>query len=101
MFLAIATVAILGVDQMAYKVFRASGELETMLEEMARKFKGGTALNVGFFEGSTESDGVSTPYVAFVNEFGGTVPERTVPARVATIFKKVDRRGNYLLKGQS
>ncbi len=52
------------------KVFSGGDKLEKTLRLLAVKAKNSGVLNVGFPEGSTESDGTSTPLVAYINEFG-------------------------------
>jgi len=47
--------------------------LKKALTMIAAKAKNSALLNVGFPEGSTESNGESTPLVAFINEFGKIV----------------------------
>lgn len=55
---------------------RLSGgkKLDAALKELSKKIDNAATLNVGFPEGSTESDGTPTPFVAAMNEFGHLAP---------------------------
>jgi hypothetical protein len=82
---------------MATKIFTGGGKLKTKLQELLSSLNKSEKLQVGFFEGSIENKtGVSTPLVAFMNEFGGTIPERIVPASRTKIYRRVDKNGNFL-----
>lgn len=72
-------------------------QFEQKLNELAAKLSGNPSVRVGFLEGATYPDGTSVPYIAALNEFGGTF---TVPARKQTIYRKVDKHGNFLRKGR-
>ncbi len=81
--------------------FKGGDKLAAKLKELASKANKDALLKVGFFEGSTENDsGLPSAYVAFINEFGGTIPERTVPEHMTTIYRRVDKSGNLLNKGR-
>ncbi len=47
-------------------------KLKKKLEEMAAKVKNASSLNVGFLAGATYPDGTGVPFVAAMNEFGGS-----------------------------
>src|ERR1019366_6585844 len=55
--------------------YKLSGgeKLQEYLTLLAAKSKNSALFNVGFPEGGKESNGQSTPLVAFINEFGRTV----------------------------
>ncbi len=82
---------------MATYSFKGGDKLAAKLKELAAKVNNDSLLKVGFFEGSTESkNGMPSAHVAYINEFGGTIPARTVPAHRATIYRRVDKSGNFL-----
>ena len=82
---------------MATYTFKGGDKLAAKLKELSAKANNDALLKVGFFEGSTESKtGMPSAQVAYINEFGGTVPARTVPAHRANIYRKVDKSGNFL-----
>ncbi|MCJ2126664.1 hypothetical protein [Methylobacterium sp. J-077] len=54
-------------------------KLEAILKGMAAKLSTGSAVRVGFLEGSTYPDGTSTPMVAAIQEFGS--PAQKIPPR--------------------
>lgn len=86
---------------MADYSFEGGEKLKEILANLAKKADEERLLKVGFFAGSTESkDGVPTAYVAMCNEFGGTIPERTVQAHRTTIYRRVDKSGKFLLGGR-
>lgn len=93
---------------MSKRVFSGGTKLQEKLKELSKLADKSATLRVGFFEGSTEEkSGVPSAYVALCNEFGGTIPEHTVPEHVAKIYRKVGKNGNFLngakftKKGQS
>lgn len=86
---------------MAAPAFRGGDRLITRLREMTANAANATTLSVGFFSGSTESDGASTPVVAATLEFGGTLPARHVEAHTTEIFHLVNEKsGRFLRKGR-
>jgi len=77
------------------KPFSGGDRLNAYLAELAKKVSQGGTLKVGFMEGATEGDGESTPMIAAVNEFGGTIPARDVPAHVIDIYRQVMKDGSF------
>lgn len=59
--------------------FKGGDKLEKALKEMAAKLGEGSAVRVGFLEGSTYPDGTPTAMVAAIQEFGA--PAREIPPR--------------------
>lgn len=58
---------------------KGGDKLDAYLREMSKKVTSAATVSVGFPEGSTESDGTSTPMVAAIQEFGA--PNRGIPPR--------------------
>ena len=86
---------------MADYKFTGGDKLKAKLEELSKKANKAALVNVGFFEGSTESKGgVSTPMVAATMEFGGTIPERTVEAHTIDVYRRISTEGNFLNGGK-
>ena len=86
---------------MAAKLLSGGEGLKAKLKELAKLANQNALLKVGFFEGSTENkSNVPTAYVALCNEYGGTIPERTVPAHMTKLYRKVDKSGNLLNGGK-
>ena len=84
-------------SDMAIKSFTGGDKLKAKLQEIADKAGRNALLKVGFLEGSTETkSAIPTATVAAINEFGGTVPARTVPARVVKIYRRVSKTGAFL-----
>ena len=68
---------------------KGGDKLEAYLREMSKKVTTAATVSVGFPEGSTESDGTSTPMVAAFQEFGtGSIPPR--PFMRPTVANKSD-----------
>jgi len=93
---------------MSKRVFSGGTKLQEKLKELSKLADKSATLRVGFFEGSTEEKSdLPSAYIAMCNEFGGTIPEHTVPEHVAKIYRKVGKNGNFLngakftKKGQS
>lgn len=81
--------------------FKGGEKLQAKLRELADKANKDALLKVGFMEGSMETKGnVPSAYVAFINEFGGTIPERTVPEYMTSIYRRVDKNGDFLNEGK-
>ena len=59
--------------------FKGGDRLQAILKDMAAKLGEGSAVRVGFLEGSTYPDGTSVPMVAAIQEFGA--PARKIPPR--------------------
>ena len=79
------------------KTFTGGDKLKAALAALSKKVSKGATVNVGFMEGSFESDQTTpTAYVAYCNEYGGTIPERTVAAHKTTIYRRVGKNGNFL-----
>ncbi|KVH51180.1 hypothetical protein [Burkholderia diffusa] len=68
-------------------VMAGGDRLTAALREIAAKLDTSDLLEVGFMEGATEADGMPVPFVAWINEFGGTFP---VPAHETTIHRAID-----------
>lgn len=64
---------------MAVKAFSGGAKLDALLRDMAKKVSKPGTLRVGFLEGSTETDGTSTPMIAAIQEFGA--PKAGIPPR--------------------
>jgi len=63
---------------MATYTFKGGDKLKARLAELSKKVSKSSIVDVGFFEGSTESaSGVSTPMVAYCNEFGVEIPNES------------------------
>lgn len=58
---------------------KGGDRLEAILKGMAAKLSTGSAVRVGFLEGSTYPDGTSVPMIAAIQEFGA--PARKIPPR--------------------
>jgi len=82
---------------MATYSFKGGDKLAAKLKELAAKVNNDSLLKVGFFEGSTETkNGMPSAQVAYINEFGGTIPARTVVAHRTTIYRRVGKNGQFL-----
>ena len=82
---------------MASHTFSGGEKLAAKLKELSDRANKDALLKVGFFANSTETkSGIPSAYVAMCNEFGGTIPERVVPAHKATIYRRVGKNGNFL-----
>jgi hypothetical protein len=55
------------------------GKLDDYLSGVAKRLGSPQEVRTGFLEGSTESDGTSTPLIAAINEFGA--PAAGIPPR--------------------
>ncbi len=87
---------------MSTKSFSGGEKLEKFLKDLAKKLDKSGVLEVGFMGDATESKtGVQTAYVAYINEFGGTIPERTVPEHKVTIYRRVNKKGEFLTKSKN
>lgn len=64
---------------MAAYSFTGGDKLKAKLEELSKKVAKAAIVQVGFFEGSNESNGASTPMVAAIQEFGA--PAKGIPPR--------------------
>ncbi len=64
---------------MARKILEGGENLTKALGALADRIKRGGEVNVGFLEGATNTEGVSIPMYAAVNEFGA--PSRGQPPR--------------------
>ena len=72
-------------------VFKGGDKLKLILERIAAKANENKLVNVGFFEGSTESQsGLPTAFVAICNEYGS--PSRGVPPR--PFFRRMIQHGS-------
>jgi len=80
--------------------FKGGDRLKAAIKKLAAKAEQDALVKVGFFEGSTEPDGESTPMVAAMHEFGGTIPERVVPEHVTTIYRRLSKNGDLLDEGR-
>ena len=73
-------------------------KLTAALKALSAKVSKPGTLNVGFLEGSTESEtGQPSAYIASIHEFGGTW---THPAHEQTIYRKVLQDGTFSKNGQ-
>lgn len=72
-------------------------KLQAALEKLSEKVTKAASLRVGFLEGSTERTGLSTPLLAYMNEYGGRY---TLPERDVTTYKSVKANGEYNKKGR-
>lgn len=86
---------------MAGYTFEGGDKLTATLKKIAKKAGEDKLLKVGFFEESTESkSGISTAYVAACNEFGGTIPARTVKAGQNKLYRRISETGEFLGGGK-
>jgi hypothetical protein len=77
--------------------FKGGDKFRAALAKLSKKVNSASLVDVGFFEGSTESKtGVSTPMVAATMEFGGTIPAREVSEHTTTIYRRVGKSGDFL-----
>ncbi|KVS65720.1 hypothetical protein WK40_12245 [Burkholderia cepacia] len=79
--------------------------LAAALHEIAAKLDTSDMLEVGFMEGATEADGMPVPFVAWINEFGGSI---TIPAHETAIHRAINiqtgefqRSGRFVRRGQA
>lgn len=77
-------------------VVSGGDRLAAALREIAAKLDTSDVLDVGFIEQATEANGIPIPFVAWFNEFGGTV---TVPARETTIHRAIDIQTGEFRRG--
>ena len=79
-------------------VITGGEKLEATLRKLSEKVNKAALLRVGFLEGSTEAkDGLSTPLLAFWNEFGGRY---TLGERDVTTYKSISANGEYNKNGR-
>ncbi|MEK7888229.1 hypothetical protein AAB992_14010 [Burkholderia contaminans] len=79
-------------------VLSGGDRLAAALREIAAKLDTSDMLEVGFMEGATEANGVPVPFVAWINEFGGTV---TVPAHETAIHRAINiQTGEFQRSGR-
>jgi len=62
----------------AYK-FTGGDKLKAKLAELSKKVTNAAVVQVGFFEGTSEPNGASTPMIAAIQEFGA--PAKGIPPR--------------------
>jgi len=72
-------------------------KLQAYLDGLLKRVSTAQAVRVGFLEGSTYPDGTPTAKVAAAQEFGATIE---MPARQQTIYRKVDKSGEFLKNGR-
>lgn len=79
---------------MAYT--KGGDKLKKVLENLSSKATD-KKVSVGFFEGAAYPDGLPVAMVAFWNEYGNIIQ---MPAREQTIYRKLNKNGDFLKKGQ-
>ena len=77
-------------------VMKGGDKLSKKLAEIAARTGEPTHVRVGFLEDAKYTDGTSIAYIAAVNEFGGSWQ---MPARLATIYRKINERTGAFLRG--
>ncbi|KWO67590.1 hypothetical protein WT98_24665 [Burkholderia territorii] len=79
-------------------VVSGGDQLAAALRELAAKLDTSDMLEVGFIEQATEANGIPIPFVAWLNEFGGTI---TIPARETTIQRAINlQTGEFQRSGR-
>ena len=71
-------------------------KLVARLQEFGAKLEQPAVLRVGFLADAKYPDGTSIAYIAAINEFGGSWQ---MPAREATIYRKINARTGAFLRG--